>query len=412
MQHKYTSKSQDWLELQHTAAIAATCDEHNLFLSFEESIFGGQQDIEVSCFETCDNCGGTGAKSSSCITLCTECGGRGGVLKTQKTPFGIMSQVSTCSKCGGEGKIITAHCRKCGGQGKVQSKRGIKVVIPPGVDDGATMVVRGEGNFDQKRCENRKQEFVNARHIVLLRGVSGDLYLVLHVDGKHGIWRDGLNLYSRVNIDYTEAILGTVIKVETAEGSRDLQIPSGIQPGDTVKMSKMGVPDINKPFMRGDHYFIVNVRIPTAVRIGLLKAVSEEKQWILDAQYRIHAEHTLVEKLASLRPSCKDHPLPPTGTRDSNFDKHNLNHASSNRDKDAASLWNSIKDLLRSGSALVTARLSDHYLCSSDLLLDSWICSFLLLFSSALSTIGDGACFLLPLPRLASTCGVRQGPLT
>ncbi|KAK3036999.1 hypothetical protein RJ639_029988 [Escallonia herrerae] len=157
-------------------------------------------------------------------------------------------KVSTCSKCGGEGKIITAHCRKCGGQGKVQSKRGIKVVIPPGVDDGATMVVRGEGNFDQKR------------------GVSGDLYLVLHVDGKHGIWRDGLNLYSRVNIDYTEAILGTLIKVETAEGSRDLQIPSGIQPGDTVKMSKMGVPDINKPFMRGDHYFIVNVRIPTAVR--------------------------------------------------------------------------------------------------------------------------------------------------
>ncbi|KAK3026252.1 hypothetical protein RJ639_041628 [Escallonia herrerae] len=153
------------------------------------------------------------------------------------------------------------------------------------------------------------------------QGISGDLYLVLHVDGKHGIWRDGLNLYSRVNIDYTEAILGTVIKVETAEGSRDLQIPSGIQPGDTVKMSKMGVPDINKPFMRGDHYFIVNVRIPTAVRKRSIRSLETG---------RIHPE--------SLESSC---------TRDSNFDKHNLDHASSNRDKDAASLWNSIKDLLR-----------------------------------------------------------------
>lgn len=45
------------------------------------------------------------------------------------------------------------------------------------------------------------------------RGVVGDLYLVLHVDEKHGIWREGLQLYSKINIDYTEAILGTVIKV-------------------------------------------------------------------------------------------------------------------------------------------------------------------------------------------------------
>uniref|UniRef100_A0A5B7B059 DNAJ heat shock family protein n=1 Tax=Davidia involucrata TaxID=16924 RepID=A0A5B7B059_DAVIN len=221
---------------------------HDIFLSFEESVFGGQRDIEVSCFETCDDCGGTGAKSSSSIKSCTDCGGRGGVAKIQKTPFGIMSQVSTCSKCGGEGKIITDHCRRCGGNGKVRSNRSIKVVIPAGVNDGATMQVRGEGNLDKKR------------------GIAGDLYLVLHIDEKHGIWRDGLNLYSKINVDYTEAILGTVIKVETVEGLRDLRVPSGIQPGDTIKMLYMGVPDINKPSKRGDHHFIVNVQIPKDIR--------------------------------------------------------------------------------------------------------------------------------------------------
>ncbi|KAF9600094.1 hypothetical protein IFM89_002567, partial [Coptis chinensis] len=95
---------------------------YDLSLSFEESIFGGQKNIEVSCFETCDHCNGSGAKSSSCVKSCVDCGGRGGVMKSQITPFGVMSQVSTCSKCGGEGKIITDYCRRCDGQGKVQLK--------------------------------------------------------------------------------------------------------------------------------------------------------------------------------------------------------------------------------------------------------------------------------------------------
>lgn len=66
---------------------------YDLYLSFEESIFGGQREVEISCSETCDSCGGTGAKSSSCIKSCSSCGGRGGEMKTQRTPFGMMSQV-------------------------------------------------------------------------------------------------------------------------------------------------------------------------------------------------------------------------------------------------------------------------------------------------------------------------------
>lgn len=67
---------------------------YNLSLSFEESIFGGHKDIEVTRFETCVNCSGTGAKSSACIKSCGDCGGRGGVMKTQRTPFGTVSKVS------------------------------------------------------------------------------------------------------------------------------------------------------------------------------------------------------------------------------------------------------------------------------------------------------------------------------
>lgn len=62
-------------------------------MSFEESVFGAKHEVEVPCLNTCDECGGTGAKSSSCVKMCTECCGRGRVVKTEKTPFGIMSQV-------------------------------------------------------------------------------------------------------------------------------------------------------------------------------------------------------------------------------------------------------------------------------------------------------------------------------
>lgn len=64
-----------------------------MYLSFEESIFGAKRDVEVPYIQTCDNCGGTGAKSSSCLITCAECGGRGRTMKTEKTPFGVMSQV-------------------------------------------------------------------------------------------------------------------------------------------------------------------------------------------------------------------------------------------------------------------------------------------------------------------------------
>lgn len=65
----------------------------DLYLTFEESVFGGTREIEVPCLEICAVCGGTGAKSTACIKSCTECGGRGRVMKSQRTPFGVVSQV-------------------------------------------------------------------------------------------------------------------------------------------------------------------------------------------------------------------------------------------------------------------------------------------------------------------------------
>lgn len=66
---------------------------YDMRLSFEESVFGVKREIDVSYLATCDGCGGTGAKSSKDVKQCSNCGGKGRVMDTQRTPFGIMSQV-------------------------------------------------------------------------------------------------------------------------------------------------------------------------------------------------------------------------------------------------------------------------------------------------------------------------------
>lgn len=300
----------------------------DLNLTFEESVFGGKREIEVPCLETCGVCGGTGAKSTNCIKSCTECGGRGRVMKTQRTPFGVVSQVSTCLSCAGDGKIVTDDCSKCGGLGSIRSKRRFDVVIPPGVDDGATMQLRGEGNLDRNR------------------GTCGDLYLVLHIEGKHGIWREGLNLFSRVRISYTEAILGTVIKVETVEGLKELHIPSGIQPGDIVKLPSMGVPKSNERSGRGDHVFIVEIQIP--------KRISDR-------------ERELVEELASLQESVEEYSMSTSGkSQVARQNKHNSNL----KDKPGSSLWKSIGQLFR------RRRQSRNGFASTSLEMTSTLCKF------------------------------------
>ncbi|CAH8284581.1 unnamed protein product [Eruca vesicaria subsp. sativa] len=270
---------------------------YDMRLSFEESVFGVKREIDVSYLATCDGCGGTGAKSSKDVKQCSNCGGKGRVMDTQRTPFGIMSQVSTCSKCGGDGKIITDKCRMCNGNGRLRSSKKMDVVVPPGVSDRATMRIRGEGNVDKRS------------------GRAGDLFIVLQVAEKRGIRREGLNLYSKISIDFTDAILGTNTKVETVEGTMDLRIPPGTQPGDTVKLYRKGVPDTDRPSVRGDHCFVVKVLIP--------RNLSER-------------ERKLVEEFSSLRKSSSS--TGETRQEERRFDSES---------RKEPSLWHKMKSFIR-----------------------------------------------------------------
>ncbi|KAL8497175.1 hypothetical protein ACS0TY_020747 [Phlomoides rotata] len=220
---------------------------YDMKLEFSAAIFGAEKEFELSHLETCEVCAGTGARVGSKMRICSTCGGRGQVMRTEQTPFGMFSQVSICPNCGGDGEMISESCRKCSGAGRVRVRKDIKVKIPPGVSKGSILRVVGEGDAGPKGSP------------------PGDLFVYLDIEEIPEIQRDGINLYSTISISYLDAILGTVSKVKTVEGMTDLQIPPGTQPGDVLVLARKGAPKLNRPSIRGDHLFTVNVSIPKRI---------------------------------------------------------------------------------------------------------------------------------------------------
>ena len=86
-------------------------------LTFEESVFGCDKDVEITRDEACTTCRGTGAAQGSSPQRCTTCEGRGEVRQVRQTFLGSMVQVTTCPTCNGAGEVISKPCPACRGRG-------------------------------------------------------------------------------------------------------------------------------------------------------------------------------------------------------------------------------------------------------------------------------------------------------
>ena len=212
-------------------------------LSFLEAVFGCEQEVATSRRETCGSCGGDGIEEGTRPQVCSACGGAGQVISAVRTPIGTFQQSVPCNTCGGTGRIFTP-CSTCTGSGRVVKNKTLSVRFPAGVDNGSRLRVRGEGNSGRNG------------------GRTGDLYVEVEVERDAELSRDGENIKSTVTVGCTDAILGTSVKIRTVDGSVELKIPEGTQPGTTLLMSKRGVPRLGNPNLRGDHLVRVNVKIP------------------------------------------------------------------------------------------------------------------------------------------------------
>ena len=216
-------------------------------LEFEEAVFGLTREIKIEHLETCSTCNGTGAKEGSKPQTCKACGGRGSVQQTTRTVLGQFTQIVTCPHCHGKGTIITDPCPDCSGSGRKNVEKKIEVKIPAGVDNGSKMRLSHEGDAG-----------ING-------GVSGDLYIVIHVKPSKYYKRDGMTVFTKLEITPAQAVLGDTISIKTLDGEKEISIPAGIQHGEVVKIKNAGVPNLSKPSVRGEHVVVVSIKTPTHI---------------------------------------------------------------------------------------------------------------------------------------------------
>ncbi|MGV1099932.1 molecular chaperone DnaJ [Thiovibrio sp. JS02] len=212
---------------------------YDLHISFMEAVHGAEKEIEITKLDTCWTCEGTGLRPGHKPETCSTCKGHGQVVHAQ----GFFRVQTTCPKCHGEGTIITEPCNDCQGAGLVRKSKKVSLKIPAGVDTGARMRLRGEGEGGRKG------------------GPPGDLYVILHVEAHDFFHREGNDIHCHFPLSMVQAALGAKVTIPTIHGSKELEIPAGTQPEQVFTLRGEGVPSL-RGGGKGDMFVGIKVIIP------------------------------------------------------------------------------------------------------------------------------------------------------
>jgi len=213
---------------------------YDVTVSFFDAAFGREIDIEIPKSMRCDHCGGSGAEPGTSPSSCPTCRGHGQVSRSQ----GFFSITTTCPHCQGQGEVIHTPCSQCRGRKKVRTKKNIALKIPPGVETGSRLRLRGEGEEGERG------------------GPPGDLYVIIHVEPHEFFGRDGDDITCQIPISFSQAAIGAQIEVPTLNGTRKLTIPRGTQGGQIFRLKGEGFHHM-RGFGRGDEIVQVIVKTPT-----------------------------------------------------------------------------------------------------------------------------------------------------
>jgi len=240
--------------------------EAELHLSFEDAVRGITTSVHVAGEARCETCNGSGAAPGTSPVTCPTCHGRGQLDDNQ----GLFSLSRVCPQCSGRGTVVEKACPTCKGSGIQRRTRQVKVRIPPGVEDGQRIRVKGRGAPGRGN------------------GPVGDLYVTVRVGRHHLFGRQGRNLTLTVPVTFPEAALGTTVTVPTLEGPVTLRIPAGTSSGKTFRVKGRGVPGRGRTGA-GDLLVTVEVAVPKKLTAEQRTAV-EELARVCDDAPRKHLE--------------------------------------------------------------------------------------------------------------------------
>jgi molecular chaperone DnaJ len=211
----------------------------DLRLAFEEAASGSEKSVSLSRYERCESCGGTGARGGVRPFACSTCRGQGRVQYRQ----GFFAVARPCPDCGGTGERIKDPCPGCRGEGRVLKQRTLTVSVPPGVDSGMQLRLKGEGNAGRGG------------------GRSGDVHVFVSVAPHEQFRRDGADVILTWAVPFHLAALGGSITVPTLHGEETFDLPAGTPAGRVFTLKGKGIPRLDSRG-RGDQHVLVTIRVP------------------------------------------------------------------------------------------------------------------------------------------------------
>ncbi len=223
-------------------------------ITLEEVLKGAKRTLTYRRQVACDACNGTGHAEKK-PPICPRCEGSGQVA--YRVGGGFFQQIiyQTCPTCQGSGYHNPNPCRKCGGTGLIEVEATQEIELPPGLEDGTTLVLRGAGHFGP------------------WNGPPGDLLIQVQEE-PHPIYsREKENLFYEAWVSYPDLVLGTTISIPLLTGeSYTLKIPAGTLSGEVFEIEGQGLPH-RKGRRRGKLFVQVHVWVPK-------KLTSEERKAI------------------------------------------------------------------------------------------------------------------------------------
>ncbi|WP_213815186.1 molecular chaperone DnaJ [Glaciihabitans sp. dw_435] len=248
-------------------------------MDLDEIVFGTKRDIEVNTAVLCETCNGSCCAPGTSPVTCDICHGSGSIQRAVRSLLGNVMTSSPCGTCRGYGTVIPNPCPTCQGQGRVRATRTISVDIPAGVETGLRLQMPSQGEVGPAG------------------GPQGDLYLEVKVRHHETFSRNGDDLLATLEVQMTDAILGTTTTLKTLDGEVTLDIKAGTQSAEVLTVRDRGITHL-RGSGRGDLKIGIQVVTPTKLNHkeqNLIKELAKSQKSV--APHLAHFQQGLFAKL-------------------------------------------------------------------------------------------------------------------
>ncbi|WP_168627504.1 MULTISPECIES: molecular chaperone DnaJ [unclassified Cryobacterium] len=225
-------------------------------VDLKDVVFGIARELEVDTAVMCETCNGSCCAPGTKPVTCDICGGTGSIQRSVRSLLGNVMTSSPCGTCRGYGTVIPNPCPTCQGQGRVRARRKIKVDVPAGVDTGLRLQLPGQGEAGPAG------------------GPNGDLYLEIKVKHHDIFSRNGDDLLATLEVQMTDAILGTTATLKGLDGPITVEVKPGTQSAEVITVKERGITHL-RGTGRGDLKIGVQVITPTKLDTTQLRLMNE-----------------------------------------------------------------------------------------------------------------------------------------